>query len=84
MVVHRGVKHFSCLNELSSDETNVLLGSTQSDDVKAAAAALPSAITAASPKIDNYQSFLPRVTMDGITITGVRAAESIQRLHWRH
>ena len=32
--------------------------------------------------MDNYQSFLPRVTMDGIMITGVRAAESIQRLQY--
>ena len=30
----------------------------------------------------NYQTFLPRVTKDGIMLTGVRAAESLQRLKY--
>lgn len=30
----------------------------------------------------NYQAFLPRVTKDGIMLTGVRAAESVQRLQY--
>ena len=30
----------------------------------------------------NYQGFLPRVTKDGIMMTGVRAAESVQRLQY--
>lgn len=30
----------------------------------------------------NYQTFLPRVTKDGIMMTGVRAAESLQRLQY--
>ena len=30
----------------------------------------------------NYQSFLPRITKDGIMLTGVRAAESVQRLQY--
>ena len=30
----------------------------------------------------NYQSFLPHVTKDGIMMTGVRAAESVQRLQY--
>ncbi len=30
----------------------------------------------------NYQTFLPRVTKDGIMLTGVRAAESVQRLQY--
>lgn len=31
---------------------------------------------------ENYQTFLPRVTKDGIMMTGVRAAESVQRLQY--
>ncbi len=31
---------------------------------------------------ENYQSFLPKVTRDGIMMTGVRAAESLQRLQY--
>ena len=31
---------------------------------------------------ENYQTFLPRITKDGIMITGVRAAESVQRLQY--
>jgi predicted phosphoadenosine phosphosulfate sulfurtransferase len=31
---------------------------------------------------ENYQTFLPRVTKDGIMLTGVRAAESVQRLQY--
>ncbi len=34
------------------------------------------------PGIDNYQSFLPRITGDGIMLVGVRAAESVQRLQY--
>ena len=31
---------------------------------------------------ENYQTFLPRVTKGGIMLTGVRAAESVQRLQY--
>lgn len=31
---------------------------------------------------ENYQTFLPRITKDGIVLTGVRAAESVQRLQY--
>ena len=31
---------------------------------------------------ENYQTFLPRITKDGIMLTGVRAAESVQRLQY--
>jgi hypothetical protein len=34
------------------------------------------------PGIDNYQSFLPKVTRDGMQILGVRASESVQRLQY--
>ena len=34
------------------------------------------------PRHDNYQSFMPRICADGITLVGVRAAESVQRLKY--
>ena len=77
------VKHFSCLNELSSDETFVCWDRRKRDVWVRQPP--PFAIRnhpQLRPRIDNYQSFLPRVTMDGIMITGVRAAESIQRLQY--
>ena len=77
------VKHFSCLNELSSDETFVCWDRRKRDVWVRQPP--PFAIRnhpQLRSRIDNYQSFLPRVTMDGIMITGVRAAESIQRLQY--
>lgn len=77
------VKHFSCLNELSSDETFVCWDHRKQDVWVRQPP--PFAIRnhpLLRPCVDNYQSFLPRVTRDGIMMTGVRAAESIQRLQY--
>lgn len=77
------VKHFSCLNELSSDETFVCWDHRKQDVWVRQPP--PFAIRnhpLLRPCDDNYQSFLPRVTRDGIMMTGVRAAESIQRLQY--
>lgn len=77
------VKHFSCLNELSSDESFICWDSRKRDVWVRKPP--PFAIRnhpLLRPCIDNYQAFLPRVTSDGIMITGVRAAESIQRLQY--
>lgn len=77
------VKHFSCLNELSSDETFVCWDHLKRD--LWVRQPPPFAIRnhpLLKPRVDNYQSFLPRVTRDGIMLTGVRAAESIQRLQY--
>lgn len=77
------VKHFNCLNELSNDETFVCWDSRKSDVWVRHPP--PFAIRnhpKLRPRIDSYQSFLPRVTLDGIMLTGVRAAESVQRLQY--
>lgn len=77
------VKHFNCFNELSEEETFICW-----DKCKRSVWVRqppPFAILAhplLKPRKDNYQSFLPRLCMDGITITGVRAAESVQRLQY--
>jgi predicted phosphoadenosine phosphosulfate sulfurtransferase len=77
------VKHFSCLNELANDETFICWDSRRRD----AWVRQPPPFALRShpllrPRIDSYQLFLPRITKDGIMITGVRAAESIQRLQY--
>ena len=77
------VKHFNCLNELSSDETFVCWDRRKRDVWVRQPP--PFAIRnhpLLTPRVDNYQSFLPLVTRDGIVMTGVRAAESVQRLQY--
>jgi len=75
------VKHFNCFNELEEDESficwdrykrNVWVREPPSYAIREH--------PLLNPRADSYQDFLPRLCMDGITITGVRAAESIQRL----
>lgn len=74
------VKHYNCFNQLSEDESFVCWDS-QKEPVwvrkppKYAIRTHP----LLRPRVDAYQDFMPRVCIDGITITGVRAAESIQR-----
>lgn len=77
------VKHFNCFNELSEEETFICWDKRKRDVWVRQPP--PFAITEhplLKPRKDNYQSFMPRVCMDGITMTGVRAAESVQRLQY--
>lgn len=75
------VKHFNCFNELSNDETFICWDRYKKD----VWVRIPPTFSIRShpllrPRIDAYQDFLPRASSDGITITGIRTAESIQRL----
>lgn len=75
------VKHFNCFNELSNDETFICWDSKK----QAVWVRQPPAFAIRShpqhrPRIDAYQDFLPRISASGITITGIRTAESVQRL----
>lgn len=75
------VKHYNCFNELTNDETFICWDRYKQDvwvrkPPKFAIRNHP----LLKPRTDAYQDFLPRVCVDGITIVGVRAAESIQRL----
>lgn len=77
------VKHFDCFNELSEDETFICWDKRKRGVWVREQP--PFAITQhpmLRPRIDNYQSFMPRIDMDGITLTGVRAKESVQRLEY--
>ncbi len=75
------VKHFNCFNLLENDESFICFDRYKKD----VWVRRPPSFAIISHKYlkarkDKYQDFLPRITKNGITITGVRAAESIQRL----
>lgn len=75
------VKHFNCFNELSNDESFICWDRFKKDvwvrqPPKFAIREHP----LLKPRKDAYQDFLPRICNDGITIVGIRTAESVQRL----
>ncbi|MFG6378585.1 MAG: phosphoadenosine phosphosulfate reductase family protein [Lachnospiraceae bacterium] len=75
------VKHYNCFNELSNDETFICWDRYKKDVWVRQPP--PFAIRnhpLLKPRIDAYQDFLPRAYSDGVTITGIRTAESVQRL----
>jgi len=75
------VKHFNCFNELSNDETFICWDSRKQDIwVRQPPSFAIRNHPLLHPRIDAYQDFLPRICVSGITITGVRTAESVQRL----
>ncbi len=75
------VKHFNCFNELSNDESFICWDSTKSDVwVRQPPPFAIRSHKLLRPRIDAYQDFLPRTTMSGITMVGIRMAESLQRL----
>lgn len=75
------VKHFSCFNMLTKDETFICWDRYQKENWIRQP---PSFAIRTHPLLDarkeNYQTFLPRTTRDGIIMIGVRAAESVQRI----
>lgn len=77
------VKHFSAYNQLTSDESYTCWDHTKQDAWVRRPP--PYAIRnhpQLRPGVDNYQSFLPKITADGIMLVGVRASESVQRLQY--
>ena len=77
------VKHFNCLNQLSNDESFVCWDSRKAAQwVRQPPAFALRSHPKLRPKADSYQTFLPRVTRDGIMLSGVRASESVQRLQY--
>lgn len=74
-------KHYNCFNNLSNDETFVCWDSTRRNVWVRQPP--PFAIrdhALLKKRVDNYQSFLPKVHKDGIDMIGVRCSESLQRL----
>ena len=77
------VKHYNCFNELSNDETFICWDRYKKDVwVRQPPSFAIRDHPLLRPRIDAYQDFLPRVSSNGITITGVRTAESVQRLEY--
>lgn len=75
------VRHYNCFNELSNDESFICWDSTKQDVwVRRPPSFAIRNHPLLKPRIDTYQDFLPRTCMGGITITGIRTAESVQRL----
>ena len=75
------VKHYNCFNELSNDETFICWDSTKQDVwVRQPPSFAIRSHRLLRPRIDAYQDFLPRTTVSGITMVGIRTAESVQRL----
>ncbi len=78
------LKQVSCMNQLTNDESWI----TWEPGKEAVWVRRPPKFAIMSspymPKAGamNYQTFVPKVTRDGIMMTGVRAAESVQRLQY--
>ena len=74
------VKHFSCFNNLEEDETFICWDSTKKNVWvrKPPPFAIRSHVKLKN-RVNTYQEFLMKHNADGICITGVRMAESLQR-----
>ena len=74
------VKHFSCFNQLEEDESFICWDSTRKNVwVRKPPAFVIWKHPRLRNRIDTYQDFLMKHNSDGICITGVRMAESLQR-----
>lgn len=77
------VKHYNCFNELSNDESFICWDRYKKDVwVRQPPVFAIKNHPLLKSRIDTYQAFLTRICNDGITITGVRTAESVQRLQY--
>ena len=78
------LKQVSCFNQLTNDESWITWEPGKEDVWvrKPPAFAITSSPYMTKVGSVNYQTFLPRITKDGIMMTGVRAAESLQRLQY--
>ncbi len=75
------VKHYNCFNELSNDETFICWDRYKKDVwVRQPPTFAIQSHSWLRPRLDAYQDFLPRICADGLTMVGIRTAESVQRL----
>ncbi|MCD8011633.1 MAG: phosphoadenosine phosphosulfate reductase family protein [Lachnospiraceae bacterium] len=75
------VKHYNCFNELTNDESFICWDSEKRDVwVRQPPSFAIRKHGLLRERIDTYQDFLPRTCRGGITIVGIRTAESVQRL----
>lgn len=75
------VKHFNCFNDLTEEESYLCWDRSKRD---VWVRQPPPFAIMSHPLLkvghDKYQDFMPRLCADGITILGLRASESVQRL----
>lgn len=77
------VKHFSAYNQLTNDESYTCWDRNKKDVwVRRPPPFALRNHPKLRPGIDNYQSFLPKITGDGVVMVGVMACESVQRLRY--
>ncbi len=77
------VKHYNCFNELSNDESFICWDRYKKDVwVRQQPLFAIQNHPLLRPRVDTYQNFLHRICTGGITITGIRTAESIHRLQY--
>lgn len=77
------VKHFNCFNALSNDESFICWDSMKRDVwIRQPPDFAICEHKELIPRVDTYQRFQRRYARDGVTIVGVRSAESIQRLQY--
>jgi len=77
------VRHYNCFNSLENDESYICWDSTKQDVwIRRPPEFAICEHRLLRPRIDTYQNFLPRICRSGLTITGIRTAESLQRLSY--
>lgn len=75
------VRHYNCFNQLQEDESFICWDRYMRDVwVRTPPPFAIRSHPLLNPRVDAYQDFMPRICAGGVTITGVRAYESIQRL----
>lgn len=75
------VRHYNCFNELSNDESFICWDREKEDAwVRQPPSFAIRSHQLLKPRVETYQDFLPRTCQSGITMTGIRTAESVQRL----
>lgn len=75
------VRHYNCFNELSNDESFICWDREKEDVwVRQPPSFAIRSHQLLRPRVETYQDFLPRTCQSGITMTGIRTAESVQRL----
>lgn len=76
-------RHFNCFNQLENDESFILWApEKESVWIRRPPSFAIRTHRWLHPRTDTYQMFLARANADGISIVGVRVAESLQRLQY--
>lgn len=76
------VKHYNCFNQLTNDESFICWDETKKDVwIREKPKFAITNDTLLNERHDTYQDFMNKKNKDSISLIGVRAGESVQRLH---